>query len=456
MPSLCPTTTEGTTVKRLDELLRQDRDRDGAAHLSAAGGGKAKRGSAASPAPVPAPAPAPHTFAPAAPGCNESAVARGGDPSTPDLSPQLSAPRAADAAPARARRRRWAGTPPAHGLAAVHPLAALACVAALMLAGFVIANPFQVGLLLLVLLLVLAFAGRLRAAWPYLRFALYIAVFLAIINPLVSRGGVTVLWEMEFGPFELKLTLQGIYYGLGTALRLCVVVAAFALYNVLLDADEQLGIMSAVSFRSGLIVSLATRLFPVLSRDAAHIADAQRSRGVELDRGRWRRRVAARLPLLGALLSQSLERAMDVAESMEARGYGRRGRTRWRRGRRWRATDIAVLALSALSLIVLVVGLVTGAFKYSYFPLLDDPMTGFTAATWLVTLALLVAACLLAPLARELGRQRTKAVAKATAVAQMAADSAADRAAAATGSTATAIRPAGPPGGSPVARGSGR
>jgi energy-coupling factor transport system permease protein len=363
------------------------------------------------------------TFVPAPRGCNESAVARGGDPSTPDVSRELSAPRAHDAAaPVRARRRRWAGTPPTHGLAAVHPLAALACVAALMLAGFVIANPFQVGLLLLVLLLVLALAGRLHAAWPYLRFALYIAVFLAIINPLVSRGGVTVLWQMEIGPFELKLTLQGIYYGLGTALRLCVVVAAFALYNVLLDADEQLGIMSAVSFRSGLIVSLATRLFPVLSRDAAHIADAQRSRGVELDRGRWRRRVAARLPLLGALLSQSLERAMDVAESMEARGYGRRGRTRWRRGRRWRAVDIAVFALSALSLIVLVVGLVGGAFRYSYFPLLDDPMTGFTAAAWLVTLALLVAACLLAPLARELGRQRTAAAARAAADAQLAAE----------------------------------
>jgi energy-coupling factor transport system permease protein len=362
------------------------------------------------------------TYPAAAPGCNESAVARGGDPTMPAIGPRLSSPRPTDATPAgRTRGRRWALRPRKHGLAAVNPPAALACVAALMLAGFVIANPLQLGVILVVLLLVLGLAARLRAAWPYLRFALYIAAFLAIINPLVSRGGLTILWQFDLGPFELRLTLQGIYFGLGTALRLCVVVAAFALYNVLLDADEQLGIMSAVSFRSGLIVSLATRLFPVFSRDAAHIADAQRARGVELDRGRWRRRVAARLPLLGALLSQSLERAMDVAESMEARGYGRRGRTRWRHGRRWRATDLAVLVLSLAAMVALIAGLITGAFSYSYFPLLDDPWTGFTAASWLVTAALLVAACLLAPLAREAGRQRMATAARAASVASQAA-----------------------------------
>jgi energy-coupling factor transport system permease protein len=284
-----------------------------------------------------------------------------------------------------------------------------------MVAGFVISNPFQVGALLVVLLLVLALSSRLKAAWPYLRFALYIAAFLAIINPLVSRGGLTVLAGVDLGPFELRLTLQGIYFGLGTALRLCLVVAAFALYNVLLDADEQLGIMSSVSFRSGLIVSLATRLFPVLSRDGAQIADAQRARGVELDRGGWRRRVAARLPLLGALLTQSLERAMDVAESMEARGYGRRGRTRWRRNRRWHATDITVLVLSLAATAALVAGLVTGSSRYSYFPLLDNPWVGFAASGWLVTAALLVAACLLAPLAREIGRHRLAAAAHAAA-----------------------------------------
>ena len=114
-----------------------------------------------------------------------------------------------------------------------------------------------------------------------------------------------------------------------TGLRLVAVMLAFALYTVVLDPDDQLALVSRFSFRSGLVVSLATRLFPVLQRDAGRIADAQRSRGVELDRGPRRARAVARVPLLAALFAQSLERAMDVGSAMTARGYGRRGRTRW-------------------------------------------------------------------------------------------------------------------------------
>ena len=225
---------------------------------------------------------------------------------------------------------------------------------------------------------------RLRAARPYLRLSLYIAAFLIVINPLFSRGGLDVVWHAHLGLFDLTVTVQGLLFGLGSALRLCVVVWAFALYNVVLDADDQLALMSSVSFRSGLVVSLATRLFPVLSRDAARISDAQRARGVELDRGRRRDRVAARLPLLGALLTQSLERATDVAESMEARGYGRRGRARLearpplacRRPAHRRGCLGAAAALVA--------GLVLGAFRFSFFPLLDDPWGALLDPVWLV------------------------------------------------------------------------
>ena len=107
------------------------------------------------------------------------------------------------------------------------------------------------------------------------------------------------------------------------------VVLAFALYNVALDPDEQLGLMSAVSFRSGLVLSLAARLFPVLSRDA-HQSPMPSARAAWSSTAvRAGERAAARLPLLGALLTRSLERAVDVAAAMEARGYGSARRSRW-------------------------------------------------------------------------------------------------------------------------------
>lgn len=300
--------------------------------------------------------------------------------------------------PAARRRARWAARPTRHGLASLHPMAALACIVALMAAGFVVANPIALAMLLLLIVGVLATSRRLRTALPYLKFSLTIAAVLIVLNPVFSRGGLDVLWHIDLPLFDITVTVQGLLFGLGSALRLCAVVWAFALYNVVLDQDDQLSLMSAVSFRSAMIVSLATRLFPVLSRDAARIADAQRARGVELDGGSRRRRMVARMPLLAALLTQSLERSVDLAESMDARGYGRRGRRAWKHGRRWRAADVTAAALAMCVVIALIAGSAVGVFRFRFFPLLDDPWSGVADPLWIVTLLLLVSACVAAPL----------------------------------------------------------
>jgi energy-coupling factor transport system permease protein len=315
----------------------------------------------------------------------------------PALLPSTATSRGDEGAPAR-RRPRWARQAPRFALARLHPLAALACVIALLAGGFILVNPLQLAVLLGVEVSALAFSRRLRAALPYLRFSLYVAAVLVVLNPLFSHGGLDVLWRAHLGLFDLVVTVQGLLFGLGSAIRLLVVVWAFAIYNVVLDPDDQLAIMSSVSFRSGLVVSLATRLFPVLARDAARISDAQRARGVELDRGRRRARAAARLPLLGALLTQSLERATDVAESMEARGYGRRGRRAWKRGRRWHVVDVLTSAAALAVVAALTTGLAAGTFRFRFFPLLDDPFSPLGDPLWLTILALLVFVCLTIPL----------------------------------------------------------
>ena len=79
--------------------------------------------------------------------------------------------------------------------------------------------------------------------------------------------------------------------------------------------------------RSVLAMALATRLVPTLERDAAGLVEALRGRGVEVTGARGRAR------LLAPLLAGSLERALNLAEAMEARGYGRPGGTRTPRPR---------------------------------------------------------------------------------------------------------------------------
>ena len=280
--------------------------------------------------------------------------------------------------------------PRRRGLARRQPVAIVAYTGALTLAALVLVNPLQVTALLLLCLVVLVVAGRGRAAWPYLKTALYIGGFLAIVNPLISRSGSTVLWQLQLGPFHMPITIQGIAYGVATALRIIAVITAFALFSLVLDPDDQLGLMSRLSFRTGLVISLACRLLPVFSRDAARISNAQRARGVELDAGRRRARVAARVPLLAALLAQSLERAVDVAASMEARGFGARDRSHWSHGRRWRLADLVTTVAALLGAAVLLGGLFAGAFSYNFYPLLDDPWSQLGSLWWLLALTALV------------------------------------------------------------------
>jgi energy-coupling factor transport system permease protein len=148
-----------------------------------------------------------------------------------------------------------------------------------------------------------------------------LAVF--AVTPFVETIGTHVLWSGPTVPVlgQLDVTSEELRNGLFQGLRLTAVALAFSAYALLLDHDQ---LVQAAGFarRSVLAVALATRLVPTLERDAAGLVEALRGRGVEVAGVRGRAR------LLAPLLAGSLERALNLAEAMEARGYGRPGATR--------------------------------------------------------------------------------------------------------------------------------
>jgi energy-coupling factor transport system permease protein len=88
-------------------------------------------------------------------------------------------------------------------------------------------------------------------------------------------------------------------------------------------------------------VALATRLVPTLERDARDMQLALRGRGVKANPVR----------LMSPLLAGSLERGLNLAEAMEARGYGRVDRTRAPRAP-WIWLDWLALVASVLIVVV--------------------------------------------------------------------------------------------------------
>ena len=271
---------------------------------------------------------------------------------------------------------------------------ALFCLA-LVGAALSLEHPLILAVLLLALLGAAAGAGAARHVGAVVgRFGVPFGIAIALVNALVVRDGVTVLvrgWTVPvFG--RLDVTLEALAYGGILGLRAIVALGAGALLSVSVDPDELLRGFRRLGLRSALTAALATRLVPVLARDARRLRDAQRCRaGAGVD-------AAPPLALVRAVTAGALDRAVDVAATLEVRGYGGGGGRVVAAPRAWSRHDLA-FAAAALGLLALAAAAAAGGWE------------GFAAAPRLVAplgplqlgLAAALALCVLLPFADRRG-----------------------------------------------------
>jgi energy-coupling factor transport system permease protein len=223
----------------------------------------------------------------------------------------------------------------------VSPAPAAALLAALAAAALLADRVASVAVIAAVLFVVCLFGPRGRRKL-YLAGALLSGLAVFVVTPFVATVGWHVIWSGPTLPVlgQLDVTREELHNGLFQGLRLTAVALAFAAYALLLDHDR---LVQSARFarRSVLAIALATRLVPTLERDAAGLVEALRGRGVEVTGVRGRGR------MLVPLLAGSLERSLNLAEAMEARGYGRPGATRALQAS-WGVAERAALAGSVL------------------------------------------------------------------------------------------------------------
>jgi energy-coupling factor transport system permease protein len=227
----------------------------------------------------------------------------------------------------------------------VSPVPAAAVLAGLAAAALLADRTLSVAAIALGLLAVCLRVPR-RRRWPYLIGTIGSAAILFVGSPLFARYGGIVYWDGPSVPVigELDVTSEELSESLFQSLRFAAVGLAFAAYALLLDHDRLL-LAGGRLRRSVLAIALATRLLPTLERDAAGFVEALRGRGVVVDGLRGRAR------LLSPLVAGSLERSLNLAESMEARGFGRPGRTR-APAPPWSSLDRLMVAVAALVILV--------------------------------------------------------------------------------------------------------
>ena len=200
-------------------------------------------------------------------------------------------------------------------------------------------------------------------------FALPLGLLVMAVNMLVAQGGLTVIARLGDLPVfgQTDVTLEATVYGAVLGVRAIALVLCGALYTVAVDPDEVLGLFRRFSFHSALTATLATRMVPVLARDARRLAEAQRCRpGAP----------PSRAQLMRATTAGVLDRALDVAAALEVRGYGaaRRPGAAGRVRRPYSRHDIAFGA-SAVALVSLAIGArIAGLVPFSSDPSLHAPV----------------------------------------------------------------------------------
>ena len=70
-----------------------------------------------------------------------------------------------------------------------------------------------------------------------------------------------------------------------------------------------------------MMVSIALRFIPTIIEETIRIMNAQKSRGVDFENGTLSQKISSILSLIVPLFSVAFERAYELADAMEARGY---------------------------------------------------------------------------------------------------------------------------------------
>jgi energy-coupling factor transport system permease protein len=141
------------------------------------------------------------------------------------------------------------------------------------------------------------------------------AKWLRLVVPMALFFGAVTWWSAT------------LLSGAQAALKLLSLTSVFFLFFATTD-PEDLGsalVKSKLPYPVAFVMSTALQFVPIISRKARMVIDAQRARGIPMEPG-WtaiRHYPAFLLPLL----IQSFKLAEELAEAMEARGFGRPGRS---------------------------------------------------------------------------------------------------------------------------------
>lgn len=193
-----------------------------------------------------------------------------------------------------------------------------------------------------------------------LAFSMPLSIAIALVNPIASQQGVTVLVSDVHLPLlgSFDVTREAVVYGLILGLRTSVIFAICAVYVACVSPDELLRVLRRYSVRSAITASLSVRFVPTLARDGANLAMARACRPGQ---------PPGTAAIVRAAFARSLERAGDSALALETRGFALARPLRVAPAPR-RAVDFLLIASSAAVAALTIAGEAAGLAAFTPYP----------------------------------------------------------------------------------------
>ena len=224
-----------------------------------------------------------------------------------------------------------------------------------------------------------------RALKFNLAYLLPLLLVSALINPAFNHEGVTILAYLPSGN---PLTLESIAYGIAAACMIVSVICWFSCYNAVMTSDKFIYLFGRIIPALSLIFSMVLRFVPRFKAQVRVVSDAQKCIGRDVSNGGIIQRAKHGLTILSIMVTWALENAIETADSMKSRGYGRPGRTAFSIYTFDARDGKALLAIGAAGLYT-IAGAVLGGMEFRFFPSMKGiGLTPYSASVFIVYLVL--------------------------------------------------------------------
>ena len=166
----------------------------------------------------------------------------------------------------------------------------------------------------------------------FLKMALFASVFITIIQAfsideslIVNDMYKDVVLFYALPGKKGAFSLGGFLYGYASSLKIYMVVIAVGILGFTVDPAVIIQMLNHIPFASKhfvFIFSTAWRFIPQIQQQLFNLMDAQKTRGMELEKGKMMERLKKVVPIITPLLSNALDISDQIALSMEARAFG--------------------------------------------------------------------------------------------------------------------------------------